>query len=50
MLRQEQLVRRMRRSRGTKLEHPESGDRAFTHLTQKCAYLIDVRGYAAWTP
>ncbi|WP_286878683.1 HNH endonuclease domain-containing protein [Methanoculleus sp. UBA413] len=23
-------------------------DRAFEHLTEKCAYLIDVRGYAAW--
>ena len=34
------------------LAAPGSGwqDRAFTHLTQKCAYLIDVRGYAAWTP
>ena len=34
------------------LETPGSGwqDRAFTHLAEKCAYLIDVRGYAAWTP
>lgn len=34
------------------LETPGSGwqDRAFTHLAEKCAYLIDVRGYASWTP
>ncbi|WP_292726936.1 hypothetical protein [Methanoculleus sp.] len=34
------------------LAAPGSGwqDRAFTHLAEKCAYLIDVRGYAAWTP
>jgi hypothetical protein len=49
MLRQEQLVRRMRHSSGTKFEHPESGDRAFTHLAEKCTYLIHVRGYEAWT-
>lgn len=24
-------------------------DRAFEHLTEKCAYLIEVRGYEAWT-
>ncbi len=22
----------------------------FEHLAEKCAYLIHVRGYAAWTP
>jgi hypothetical protein len=34
------------------LETPGSGwqDRAFDHLAEKCAYLIHVRGYAAWTP
>jgi len=34
------------------LETPGTGwqDRAFDHLAEKCAYLIDVRGYAAWTP
>jgi hypothetical protein len=32
------------------LQAPRSDwqDRAFEHLTEKCAYLIDVRGYAAW--
>lgn len=34
------------------LETPGTGwqDRAFEHLAEKCAYLIHVRGYAAWTP
>ncbi len=34
------------------LEAPGTGwqDRAFDHLAEKCAYLIHVRGYAAWTP
>jgi len=31
------------------LARMEAQDRAFEHLTEKCAYLIDVRGYAAWT-
>jgi len=32
------------------LETPLSDwqDRAFEHLTEKCAYLINVRGYEAW--
>lgn len=32
------------------LQAPRSDwqDRAFEHLTEKCASLIDVRGYAAW--